>query len=83
MPSARSLGRWAGDGDVYAHLCGRAAIPAVPGASTDTEGPRFASEPLRLLAYEENTFQCPSETTSTVPSMTLMAVASSIAYARP
>src|SRR5262249_28071747 len=30
-----------------------------------------------------NSFQCPSETTSTVPSTTLMAVSSSIAYAGP
>jgi hypothetical protein len=33
--------------------------------------------------YEGNSFQCPSETTSTVPSVTLMAVWSSIAYAGP
>jgi hypothetical protein len=33
--------------------------------------------------YAENSFQCPSETTSTVPSVTLMAVWSSIAYAGP
>src|SRR6476659_2670981 len=33
--------------------------------------------------YWVNSFQCPSETTSTVPSTTLMAVSSSIAYAGP
>jgi hypothetical protein len=33
--------------------------------------------------YQGSSFQCPSETTSTVPSVTLMAVWSSMAYAGP
>ena len=33
--------------------------------------------------YAGNSFHCPSETTSTLPSVTLMAVWSSIAYAGP
>ena len=34
-------------------------------------------------AFVGRSFQCPSETTSTVPSVTLMAVWSSMAYAGP
>ena len=37
--------------------------------------------PYASQSWGVNSFQCPSETTSTVPSLTLMAVSSSIAYA--
>lgn len=36
-----------------------------------------------MIGYDGNSFQCPSETTSTVPSFTLMAGWSSMAYAGP
>jgi hypothetical protein len=44
---------------------------------------RFATPIAVGRGYEGNGFQCPSETTSTVPSVTLMAVWSSMAYAGP
>jgi hypothetical protein len=44
---------------------------------------RYVVDELGDPGYEGNSFQCPSETTSTVPSVTLMAVWSSIAYAGP
>ena len=44
---------------------------------------RFATSIAIGRGYQENNFQCPSETISTVPSVTLMAVWSSIAYAGP
>jgi hypothetical protein len=44
---------------------------------------RFATPIAVGRGYEGNSFQCPSETTSTVPPVTLMAVWSSIAYAGP
>ncbi|MCA2229665.1 hypothetical protein [Nonomuraea aurantiaca] len=41
------------------------------------------NKPLTNRGEEEKDLQCPSETTSTVPSVTLMAVWSSMAYAGP
>src|ERR1700678_152523 len=46
-------------------------------------GMRFATPIAAGRGYEGNCFQRPSETTSTVPSATLMAVWSSMAYAGP
>jgi hypothetical protein len=40
---------------------------------------RFAMPIAVRRSYQGNSFQCPSETTSTVPSVTLMAVSSSMA----
>src|SRR3954462_8412771 len=57
----------------------RRHVPLLP------EDTKCAISSIRSLATRLglHSFQCPSETTSTVPSTTVMAVSSSIAYAGP
>jgi hypothetical protein len=49
-------------------------------AFVDNHGSNAISQGLGSPHQGLNSFQCPSETTSTVPSITLTAVSSSIAY---
>jgi hypothetical protein len=49
-------------------------------SASDDPRPGNAGLPVAVgRGYQGNSFQCPSETTSTVPSLTVMAVWSSIA----
>src|SRR5437588_7972919 len=62
-----------------------ALFRAIPLVCVEIEDLHAASLVARFGCYRTavSSFQCPSETTSTVPSTTLMAVSSSIAYAGP
>jgi hypothetical protein len=79
-----TLGVTHGYGRIFAALDSRACrrVEGAPNAVSGMSG-RFAAPIAVGRGYEGNNFQCPSETTSTVPSVTLMAVWSSIAYAGP
>src|SRR4051812_15904065 len=63
----------------------RLSLHGEPGLPTTARGVSSAQEGNRRQgsAHGVNSFQCPSETTSTVPSLTVMAVWSSMAYAGP
>src|SRR6266545_3662816 len=88
------LGLWIEKTEVRLHssLSDKAtAAPAEKEQPAPASSDRTFAQPSRVSHEPDslatglglNSFQCPSETTSTVPSTTLMAVSSSIAYAGP
>ena len=78
-PSDRGL-RAGGNGDA-GDSAGSAARPHRRAVDQTELVPAQERERLPRGDHTANSFQCPSETTSTVPSTTCMAVSSSIAYA--